>query len=365
MGKNFFINLGTILAGIGGLFLFLKSRLSTGDIQKSKTDIKPCKRPFYYCEIHRNGEVSPCCPDFLKYESSPGNIGKEDFDKIWNGKIFTDLRQRVLKGDYSMCNRDICCFYEPCSVSDIPPDYKKGPKDFTMSYDFECNYHCITCRDSVKVNTAEEMDFYEIILLPKIIKAAKNAETIGLLGAGDPLCSRHTRHLMRELVKNYPGIKIRLSTNGFLMNEKNLTELEIQNNIQSVSVSVDAVNGETYKKIIRTDGFDTVIKNLEMMAEWKKQGRIEWMTINFVVHLLNYKEMPEFVKLAQKLDVTALFTTYRPWQSAEFYKKYDEVAVFEPANEHYCELAEILHDPVFKDKKHCLLEPRLLDIANS
>ena len=75
--------------------------------------------------------------------------------------------------------------------------------------------------------------------------------------------------------------------------------------------------------------------------------------------------MPDFVKLAQKLDVTAAFTTYRPWIWAEFHKKYDEVAVFEPKNPHYKEFAEILHDPIFKDTKHCHLEPRLLDIANS
>ena len=197
----------------------------------SHTEIRPCKRPFYYCEIHRNGEVYPCCPDFIKYETLAGCIELQDFDEIWNGEMFNDLRQRVLNGDYSMCNRDICCFYEPCSVSDIPSDYKNGPKDFTMSYDFECNYHCITCRDFVKVNTPEEMNLYEKNFLPKIIKAAKNAEIIGVLGAGDPLCSRHTRHLMQELVKKYPSINIRLSTNGFLMNEKNLSELGIQNKV--------------------------------------------------------------------------------------------------------------------------------------
>ena len=50
---------------------------------------------------------------------------------------------------------------------------------------------------------------------------------------------------------------------------------------------------------------------------------------------------------------------------AEYYKKYNEVAVFEPTNKHYKELVKILKNPVFQDKEHCFLEARLFDIANS
>ena len=42
-----------------------------------------------------------------------------------------------------------------------------------------------------------------------------------------------------------------------------------------------------------------------------------------------------------------------------------EVAVFEPTNKHYKDFVRIMHNPVFKDKKHCILEPKLFEIANS
>ena len=367
MNRRDFIKYGTVLAGVGGVCFLCKNqncfteKTVHDDIIK---DTRPCKMPFVFCEILENGDVSPCCPAFLKYKSSFGNIENEDFDKIWNGKIYTDLRQRVLNGDYSMCNRGMC-MYSPCSVDEIPADYKRGPKELKISYDFECNYNCITCRDTIRTNSAKETELYNNVYLPKIIQIAKNTEIVDLLGSGDPLFSRHSKHLMKELIKAYPKIKFNLSTNGFLLDPKTLSEIGIQNNIRAIFVSVDAANRETYKQILRADAFDRVMKNIELMSEWRKQGKIKWITMNFVVHLMNYKEMPDFVKMAQKLDIMAFFSTYQPWISAEYHKRYDEVAVFEPKNKHYKELVEILHNPVFKDKEHCSMEQRLFDIVNS
>ena len=140
-------------------------------------DTRPCLKPFENLEIHKDGNVYPCCPDFLKYKTSAGNIEKEDFEKIWNGEIYTDLRQRVLNGDYSMCKRDIC-FYTPCSKEEIPADYKNGPKELKISYDMECNYNCITCRDTIITNNPEKMSLYENVYSPKIKKIIKNVEVI-------------------------------------------------------------------------------------------------------------------------------------------------------------------------------------------
>ena len=358
-----------IFAGVGGVCLFGKNgSFVVKNIGEANhiSDNRPCKIPFESLEIYPDGDVYSCCNEFLKYKTPAGNIEKQSFDAIWNGKLYTDLRQRVLKGDYSKCNRDICTAYIPYSdEKEIPSDYKNGPKILKIGYDSECNYNCITCRDKIITNNPEKQAMYENVYLPKILEIAGSIDVLLLSVSGDPLFSRHLRHLMREVIKKNPKIKIVLYTNGFFLDEKNLTELGIQNNIQGVLVSVDTVNRETYKQILRTDAFDRVMKNIELMSEWRKQGKIKWITMNFVVHLMNYKEMPDFVKMAQKLDIMAFFSTYQPWISAEYHKRYDEVAVFEPKNKHYKELVEILHNPVFKDKEHCSMEQRLFDIVNS
>ena len=331
------------------------------NFEQKVIDTRPCRIPFENFEIYSNGEVYPCCADMLNYEKPAGSILTQSFNEIWNGEMLTDLRQRVLKGDYSCCKRDICSAYEPFNGE--PTDYKKGPKEIKICYDFECNYSCINCRNFIKSNTPEELSLYNNVYLPKILDAAANVKMITLSGSGDPLFSRHSKHLIKELIQKYPDIKIRLHTNGSLMNEETLRELGIENNIYGVSVSLDAATPKTYRKIRRSNAFNKVVKNLEMISEWKKQGKIEWITINFVVQILNYEEMPAFVKLARSLDAKAFFTTYRPWQTSDIYKKYDEIAVFEPHNKYYKKLVKILHNRIFKDEKHCSLEPSLQNIA--
>ena len=367
MKRRDFIKYGATLAGVGGACLICKNQFFISEPQtaiQNPMDTRPCRVPFEFAEVIYNGDVYPCCKDFLKYnEDYVGNIEKNSPDEIWNGKLYTDLRQRMLKGDFSMCNRNICV-YHPCDKENLPSEYQKGPQELKISYDFECNYNCITCRDEIIMNTPEKTKLYEEVYLPKIIEIAKNSEVVNLLGTGDPLFSRHSRNIIKTLIKKYPEIKFNISTNGFLLNEENINELTIQNNIRGVFVSVDATNRETYKKILKTDGFDTVMKNIKLMSEWKKQGKIDILTLNFVVHIMNYKEMPEFLQMSKKLGAFVFFSTYRPWPSAEYHKRYDEVAVFEPTNKHYKELVKILHNPIFKDREHCYLEPRLADIAN-
>ena len=367
MKRRDFIKYGTALAGFGGACLICNGKnifFTTKPAIQNPLDTRPCRVPFECMVIFKNGDIYPCCPEFYKYNKSFGNIENQNLYEVWNGELYTDLRESMLKGDFSMCKRDICCMYLPFDKESEISEYKKGPKEIQICYDYECNYNCITCRDSIKINTPEETALYDNIYTPQIINIAKNAEIITISLLGDAIYSRHSRKLIKLLVKEYPEIKFRLHTNGLLLNEKNLTELNIINNIEVVAVSLDAINKETYKKILRTDGFDTVMKNIELMSEWKKQGKIELITLNFVVHLMNYKEMPEFVKLAQKLDALTFFSAYRPWTTAEYHKRYDEVAVFEPYNKHYKELVKILHNPIFKDSKHCTFEPRLADIAN-
>ena len=370
MNRRDFIKCGTILAGVGGACylcgcgkkIFIKD---TSEMINPLNDIRPCKIPFTHIEIQGDGDAYSCCPDFLKERKSLGNITNKSLEEIWNGKNIEDLRQRLLNGDYSLCRRDICGMYSPCSKEEIPSYYKSGAEEILISYDYECNYNCITCRDEIKINNTEEMDLYENVFLPKILKFAENVNYVNLLGSGEPFYSRHTRHLIQELINKYPDIRFKIMTNGVFMDEKNINELGIAYNIDGISVSLDCVKSETYEKIFRADNFNTVLKNIKHMAKWKKEGKIGWMVINFVIHSLNYKEMVDFAKLAQKLDVIAFFSVYRPWLSSKMCERYDEVAVFEPENEHYEEFVKILQNPVFKDKKHCHIENRLYNLVFS
>ena len=106
MNRRDFIKYGTFIAGVGGFCVFCNDGIvfSQDNItEESLLDKRPCKKPFEYCEIHKQGDVSPCCPDFLKYGTPAGNIKNQSFDEIWTGKIFKDLRERVLNSRFLCC----------------------------------------------------------------------------------------------------------------------------------------------------------------------------------------------------------------------------------------------------------------------
>ena len=73
----------------------------------SKKRKMTCRWPFDYCFITVDGFVTPCCirsnPDIINF----GNIYKEDFKTIWNGKKYREFRRTFIKNlPNSVCD---CC----------------------------------------------------------------------------------------------------------------------------------------------------------------------------------------------------------------------------------------------------------------
>ena len=179
-----------------------------------------------------------------------------------------------------------------------------------------------------------------------------------IFSGGDPLASRHTRRLIKDFLKLKPDAKISVHTQGYFLDKQNFAELGITQ-LYGASVSINAATRKTYEKIMRIDAFDRIMKNVEFISEWKKQGKLKYLNINFVVHSMNYKEMPAFVKMAEKYDAIAEFWTYNPWRSAEMHKRYNEVAVFEHWHKDNPKFQKMLKNPIFKSE-HCRLDPKLI-----
>ena len=64
---------------------------------------------------------------------------------------------------------------------------------------------------------------------------------------------------------------------------------------------------------------------------------------------MNYKEMPEFIKLAESLGADVYFWEFRDW-GTNFGKKYRDIAVFEKYHKNYNDFAKLLQNPIFKQK---------------
>ena len=321
-----------------------------------------CSYPFTMATISPSGNVYFCCSAWLNVPI--GNIFREPFSDIWNSPTALEIRQTILDGHFKYCNAGTC----PLLVSDVVERearreifrhfmeerkvvLEKGPEKVSMNYDNSCNLHCEACRDKVIVLPKEKQE--ELIRLQDSIITSdffKHVKQITVTGSGEALASPVYMDLFTKInSRDYPGLKIVLRTNGLLLTPAMWERLKnIHYAVDVISISIDAACGETYRQLRRGGDFNRLLKNLEFLKELKKNHPFD-LIFHFVVQKANYREMPDFLKLAKTYNADhvnfgKLFNlgTYTK-------KEYLEAAVHEPGNPEFSRFKEVLNDPALKD----------------
>ena len=97
----------------------------------------------------------------------------------------------------------------------------------------------------------------------------------------------------------------RVFTNGTYLNEKNGKLFNDSSYNTALTISIDAGNGETYRKIRMIDGYDLVIKNLIRYNKYRDKEQNNFH-INNNINMLNVSECVKMVEDASKIGVDSL-----------------------------------------------------------
>lgn len=334
-------------------------------IVKDNAEEKICVRPFHALSIVPTGHCITCCPAYIK-NFTIGNVFRDDFEHIWRGRRAKYLRKALMNNDYTMCDLNTCIYMELKNKNDLSQYFEqsgeiKMPDTIFMGWDYDCNVACITCRNKIIKNDENTLKDLQAIE-QSVLDACRNAKFFYSSGNGDPFGSSYARGIIKKVAEINPDIRFLIHTNGVLCNEKTCFEMNILDKIHSITFSIHAACKETYDKIVRFGNFDRVIQNLEWVSSLKKSGQIEVVYMVFVVHKLNYKDMPDFVRLAEKFDAIASFRYYRQWANNTEYN-YEDMAVFETNHPEHSEFVRVLKDKIF-DSPNCFLDPSLQLIRN-
>ena len=335
----------------------IKTSLDNSTTQNCNQKI--CARPFHVLSIVPTGHCVTCCPAYIK-NFTIGNIFNNDLEAVWNSNRARHLRNMLMNNDYTMCDLNTCINMELIDKDKINDYYInkniKMPDTILMSWDYDCNVACITCRNNLIKNDEKNIENLKGIE-NSILEACKNAKYFYASGNGDPFGSSYARNIIRKIIEVNPNIKFLIHTNGILCNKKICEELNITDKIKDITFSIHASCKETYDKIVRYGNFEKVIENLAWISKLKKDGIIENIYLVFVVHKLNYKDMPEFVRIAEKYNAVASFRYYRQWaNNSEF--NYNDMAVFEKNHPEYNSFLKILSNDIF-NSKNCFMDPSL------
>jgi cyclic pyranopterin phosphate synthase len=128
-----------------------------------------------------------------------------------------------------------------------------------------CNLRCIYCmpEEGVEWKPHGDMLSFEELLRCCRVLAAMGIRKIKVTG-GEPLVRRGTVNFIAAL-KALPGIReVTLTTNGLLLEE----ELEglLEAGLDGVNISLDSLEGETFRRITRHSGLEGILRSLRRAA---------------------------------------------------------------------------------------------------
>lgn len=327
--------------------------------------VEHCTRPFEEIEIHHTGEVYTCCPNWNKFYSI-GNIFKDSIDEVWNSDKAQELRKRILNKDYSLCDKNTCIYcnekiYFSNYGTKCTPIMEQYPLIVKFCYDYECNIACSICRDKMKRLTDEELETLNSKIDTFFLPLLKSAKTLIINSYGDPFGSRHSRQVIQKAAQTYPELKFDFHTNGILCNEQNFKNLNITpDRIEKIRISIHAATKETYGKIIPNGEiyFPKLVENLKYLGELKKTNNFQFY-IHFVVTRFNYKEMPDFVRLAQDVNAIPCFWEFRQENCA--YPNQDNHYIYREEHPLHQDFLNVLKDPILLTYKENI-SPLILNL---
>lgn len=328
-----------------------------------------CSFPFSAIEINSIGDVTFCCACHIS-GIFIGNIFKNTLKEIWNSETAIEYRKKILNNDYSLCNEKICFDLKNQNAvfvnktQDMKPIMEQLPTRINLGYDTECNSRCIYCRDKIiKHSFLDNLKLNQItnkILLPLL----KDVKFITLNSSGECLASKHSRNLIKKLSEINPKVEFEILTNGIMANKKTFKQLNIEDKINTIRITINAATKNTYEKICRNNSFDKIIKNLLYLSELKKKNKIKTFSLIFVVSDLNYFEIPEFQKLANNVGATVAYWEFRD-QGFKTHENFKELAIHLPTHKNHNELIKVLQNPIFNNPDNeSSLNPVLRELRN-
>ena len=313
-----------------------------------------CRTMLNHLEVLKDGETCCCCTTFMGI--GLGNMMKSSVEDVWNSTLHKILCLSTENHTYSFCDKNMCPLFvnkKPSSQNRLHvEDYhamETMPKVVAVGYDSSCNLMCSTCRDTLCIASGEEAEKLNEVTDVVIEKLLPTAEFLVLAGDGEVFVSKSYERIYRSDKVNDMKY-IRILSNGTLFSKSNWEKFAT-NKLGKIMLtfSIDAATKETYEKIRRNGNFDILKKNMEFASELRREGKVSFLRLNFVVQRGNYQEMIMFVDWAEKLGADAVFFTKILNWGTFTEEEFKEISMMEEdGTTPKRELIQVLENPVMK-----------------
>ena len=181
-----------------------------------------------------------------------------------------------------------------------------------------CNLQCKMCHQNSPDFFVGKEPHISLKMIQDIACIASNAKSIYLLGAGEPLMHPDIYELIKTFKESCPHATVGTTSNGVLLNEKNLNRL-IESGIDNISFSMDGPNLDRGHQ----QG-DRTRKNLIRLNEKKKELGLSSpnIFIGFVLGKDNADELIPMIEFAHSINCAGV--TVEPLRIVAPQKEWDD-----------------------------------------
>ncbi len=175
----------------------------------------------------------------------------------------------------------------------------------------QCNLRCQMCSIQFRQDGPPygPPAFMAFELFTSIIDQFAGLQELHLQGLGEPMM--HPRFFDMVEYAAQKGIKVSTNSNLTLLNDKR-AERCVKSGLDSLHISLDSAEAETYERIRVRAHFDRVISNLERLQAARKRAAsvLPHLRIVMVIMRQNLHELPELVRLAHTQSIESIFVQH-------------------------------------------------------
>lgn len=167
------------------------------------------------------------------------------------------------------------------------------PKRIQIQTINKCNGKCIICPYAYK--EIEKTQYIDDTLFEKIVEETARDSPFGkvrisLMLQNEPFLDKRLVDRIR-FVKKFNNLNVDTVTNGSLLGEKIIKELE-ESGIDFLTVSIDSVNKKTFEEVRQGLDFDRIMQNIELLRNSSLKDKV---TIRMIAQKKNYSEIESFI----------------------------------------------------------------------
>jgi GTP 3',8-cyclase len=198
----------------------------------------------------------------------------------------------------------------PIAAFDTGPRSISAVRVLRVSLTDRCNFRCVYCMPADGVEwlpKAHLLSFEEIVEVARAAAAVHGIRRFKLTG-GEPTVRRDLVELVRMLRRDVPGIEdLSMTTNGALLDE--LAEPLRDAGLDRVTVSIDSLRPDRFRRITRTGDLRAVLRGLDRA----ERAGFDGLKVNCVtMRGVNDDEVADFARLTLKRRLTVRFIEYMP-----------------------------------------------------